>query len=264
MKTTVKDVIARMRPEGAGPFASDVLISGNPDSEVRSVAVAFSPSHDVVSRAVASGADLLIAHEGVYYSHYHDPARLADDPVAKEKTDLISRSGLAIYRCHDFWHRTSPDGIMLGLVRTIGWEAAVERHDAVHSVVSLPEPAALGDIVERIKSRLGLPFVRVAGDPAQPCRRIGLTAGYRGGGELALPLYERERIDLLIVGEGPEWETPEYAGDAIAQGRARALLVLGHAESEIPGMRLLAEWLGERLPGVPVRYIESTPPLRWA
>lgn len=264
MPSTVGDVIAILRPVTLGELKSDVLLSGSPESRVNSVAIAFSASHAVIRQAVADGFDLLVTHEGVYYSHFHDPARLANDPVALEKSELIARSGLAIYRCHDFWHRKSPDGIMEGLVRAIGWDAEALRHEAVHSVVDLAQAATAGDIVRRIKERLGLPSVRVVGDMAQPCRRIGFTAGYRGGGELALPLFERERLDLLVVGEGPEWETPEYVADAVAQGRARTLVVLGHAESEAPGMRLMAEWLDERLPDVRVRFLESPPALRWA
>lgn len=262
--TTVGDVIAILRPETLGELKSDVLLSGSPDTQVHSVAIAFSASHAVIRQAIADGVDLLVTHEGVYYSHFHDPARFASDPVAREKSELIARSGLAIYRCHDFWHRKSPDGIMEGLVRAVGWEAESLRHEAVHSVVELARAVTAGDIVRRLKERLRLPGVRVVGDFAQPCRRIGLTAGYRGGGELALPLFERERLDLLVVGEGPEWETPEYVADAVAQGRTRTLVVLGHAESEAPGMRLLADWLGERLPGARVRFLESPPSLRWA
>lgn len=263
MPTTVGDVVSLLRPEGSGELKSDALLAGTPDSPVHSVAIAFSASHAVIRRAIADGADLLVTHEGVYYSHFHDPTGLAGDPVAGEKSELIARSGLAIYRCHDFWHRKSPDGIMEGLVRAFGWENEKLRHEAVHSVVELARAESAGDIVRRLKERLRLPGVRVAGDMTQPCRRIGLTAGYRGGGELALPLFERERLDLLVVGEGPEWETPEYVADAAAQGRARALVVLGHAESELPGMRWLADWLGERMPGVRVRFLESPPSLRW-
>ena len=35
-----------------------------------------------------------------------------------------------------------------------------------------------------------------------------------GGGALAIPYFEAEHLDLIITGEGPEGETPEYVRDA--------------------------------------------------
>ena len=57
---------------------------------------------------------------------------------------------------------------------------------------------------------------------------------------------------MAITGEGPEWETPEYVRDALAQGKKRALIALGHGESEQPGMKYLAAILRERFPGLAV------------
>ncbi len=60
---------------------------------------------------------------------------------------------------------------------------------------------------------------------------------------------------MAITGEGPEWETPEYVRDALAQGKKRALIALGHGESEQPGMKYLAAILRERFPGLAVHFI---------
>ncbi|AHA58143.1 hypothetical protein M493_09737 [Geobacillus genomosp. 3] len=72
-------------------------------------------------------------------------------------------------------------------------------------------------------------------------------------------MFEQEHLDAIIYGEGPEWETPGYVRDAVHQGRRKALIVLGHAESEEPGMRYLAEWLGLQFPDVPIHFIQETP-----
>jgi len=87
-------------------------------------------------------------------------------------------------------------------------------------------------------------------------------AGYRGGGTHAIPLIEKHRLDLVLCGEGPEWETPEYVRDAVRQVRSKALITLGHAESEAAGMKLLADRLQARYPGLPVRYIAEEPIFR--
>ena len=91
------------------------------------------------------------------------------------------------------------------------------------------------------------------------CKRIGVLVGYRGGGEQVIPLFENEGFDLVIYGEGPEWETPEYVRDAVRQGKKKGLLVLGHAESEMPGMRFLARELQDKFPGIPVHFLPQEP-----
>ena len=66
-----------------------------------------------------------------------------------------------------------------------------------------------------MKNRLGITYLRAHGDLGMECSKIGLLAGYRGGAQNALPLFDREQLDLIIYGEGPEGETPEYVSDAV-------------------------------------------------
>jgi putative NIF3 family GTP cyclohydrolase 1 type 2 len=110
-----------------------------------------------------------------------------------------------------------------------------------------------------VKMQLGIQWIRSAGDLSQQCRRIGVLVGYRGGGPVAIPILEQHNLDLLIYGEGPEWETPEYVRDANVLGQLKTLIVLGHAESEQPGMKLLAERLDLRLPDIPTTFIPVEP-----
>jgi putative NIF3 family GTP cyclohydrolase 1 type 2 len=74
---------------------------------------------------------------------------------------------------------------------------------------------------------------------------------------------EKRDPDVLIVGELSEWETAEYIRDRRAQGKKTALIVLGHAVSEEPGMKYFAEWLRPKLPGVMVRHQPSGSPFTW-
>lgn len=263
MKMTIADIISAMTSPDDHSRTSDILISGDPNTTVQAIAVSFSASIEAIKKAIEAGANLLVTHEGIYYSHHHDPRRYEDDPVVQAKSELIARSGLSVYRNHDHWHRIVPDGVMLGLVRAMGWEASVVRHNPTASFLALPAGFTVHEIALLVKQRLGLSSLRVVGDLSQPCCRVGIAVGYRGGGEHAIPLFDREKLDLLIVGEGPEWETPEYVKDAAALGRSQALIVLGHRESEIPGMRLMTEWLGARFPNVPISYIEEEPLFRY-
>ncbi|MBD0383622.1 Nif3-like dinuclear metal center hexameric protein [Paenibacillus sedimenti] len=255
MKVTIKDIIDKlMEPVGQLESTVDTLRSGSLNTEVKGIVTTFMATHHVIEQAVAMGANLLITHEGTFYSHLDRTESLEKDPVYREKQRLIDESGIAIFRFHDYWHRYQPDGIMAGLIQALDWQSYVDDHQPAASILTVPA-MTVKEIAEYAKNKLGISFVRVAGDLSITCTRVGLLAGYRGGGALAIPLFENEHLDLIISGEGPEWETPEYVRDAVHQGRKMALIVLGHAESEVPGMKHLAERIGMMFPTIPVHFI---------
>lgn len=265
MNVTVKDVIQRLIEPTVGwegvtrqKQTVDELLAGTPDTIVRGIAVTFCATYDVIQRALELGANLLISHEGIYYSHQTQaPAVLLGDPVYEAKQGLIHSSELAIYRFHDAPHRYSPDIMTHSLVAALGWEAHVIAAVATSTIVLLPEAVSAAEIAALLKEKLHLPYLRYVGDHESLCRRIGITVGYRGSGAHAIPLFRDEEVELLIIGEGPEWETPEYVRDSIAQGMGKVLFLLGHDASEEPGMAAIAVGLQDGFPDVPVHYISS-------
>lgn len=241
------------------PNTVDGLLTGHPDDKVEAIAVAFMATQDVIEQAAALGASLLITHEGLHYAHRDPVEELKRDAVYLDKNECIRQSSLAIYRNHDSVHRMQPDIITFGLIEHLAWTSDVAEVRDYASIVALPAAKLLADIVQEVKERLGIGYVRVIGDPLMPCQRIGVSVGYRGGTAVMLPLAQPEPLDLFIIGEGMEWETPAYITDAVQQGKRKALIVLGHAESEVPGMKLLADQLRSALDGVPVYFISEKP-----
>ncbi|RUS45719.1 Nif3-like dinuclear metal center hexameric protein [Cohnella sp. AR92] len=259
---TIGEVIEQLR--GSAPpieGSVDVLETGHQDTEVTGIATAFMATQSIVERAAELGANLLISHEGIYYSHRMPSGPLPSDPVYQTKSAWIDHAGLAIYRHHDYCHRSEPDLIMTGLLHSLGWEEYVEEMLPTAAVLRIPEAKA-SDIAVQVRERLDIPFVRLAGDADMACRRVGVLVGYRGGGDNAIPLFREKGLDLILAGEGPEWETPEYARDSAYQGVSRSFLLLGHAESEEPGMRLLADRLQSLYPYLPVRFLKGEPAFR--
>ncbi len=259
MPLTIQHVIEQLK-SSSGPINDtvDLLDPGNPDTEVRGIATTFMATQQVIEQAISMGVNLLISHEGAYYSHRSTNGPLTDDPVYRSKSRLIQESGIAIYRHHDYCHRLEPDIIMSGLLQSLKWESYVEDMLPTAAVLRIPEMRAR-DVAEYAKSQLSIPCVRIAGDSDMACRRVGILVGYRGGGVNAIPLFREKALDLIIAGEGPEWETPEYARDSAYQGVPKSFLVLGHAESEEPGMRYLAAQLQSTYPRLPVHFIPVNP-----
>ncbi|MBB3112850.1 putative NIF3 family GTP cyclohydrolase 1 type 2 [Paenibacillus phyllosphaerae] len=260
MRATIQDVIDELR-SGVAPIDNsvDVLIgASDPDTPVTGIATMFMPTQQAIEHALSLGVNLIVAHENPYFSHRTDVSLLAGDPVYAAKKRLIQQSGIAIYRHHDYCHRVQPDPIMTGLLHSLGWETNVEEMLPTAAVVTVPDMPA-SKVAEHAKSRLSIPYVRLTGDPDMTVRRIGLLVGFRGSGANAIPLFKERAVDMVIAGEGFEWETPEYVRDAAKQGLARALLMLGHAESEEPGMRVVAQQLRLKFPELPVHFIPVEP-----
>ena len=238
----------------------DTLKVGEGTAEVLGIASVFMPSHDILQRCAARRLNLVIAHEAPFYHHLDQLNVWPGDGVLQAKQQLIHESGLAIFRWHDHIHRTHPDLIVDGLIRDLDWTqyltSGKPKLDLPLETKPLVIPKMpLRDVVQHIKARLRLDFVRVVGDPEMTCVRVGVLPGYCGGGALAIPYFEAEHLDLIITGEGPEWETPEYVRDALSQGKAKALIVLGHGPSEESGMKYLVDWMRPLLPCLPIEFL---------
>lgn len=257
--TTIRNVMDFVMQAAVLPENTvDRLQFGNPDDEVKGIAVCFLANQTVIEQTARLGANLLISHEGIFYRHRDMEDEQNPDPVFIRKAQAITDNGIAVFRVHDSNHRCTPDGIMRGLLHALNWlpfEVVCHPH---YSILEIPA-LTLEEILKHIKNSLGLNYLRYMGNTNMPCRRIGLLVGYRGSGEVAIPLFQNENLDLMIYGEGPEWETPEYVRDSLLQGLQRGLIVLGHAESETPGMKYLAGLLQKEFTRLPVYFLPQEP-----
>ncbi len=254
----VIDTIIAAVPGAPVPWSVDTLKRGNPADEVHGIVTTFTATCDVLEQAVALGADLIITHEPTFYDHRDETAWLARDSVYEAKDLFLKKHALAVWRFHDYWHFHTPDGIITGVVKAMGWEQNLDEE--ARYVVTLP-PCTLTELVDLLKQKLALAQVRLVGDPAMSCQRIGLIVGAMGG-DYQIKAFSQDALDVVVCGETVEWQTCEYVRDAIACGQKKALLILGHANSEEAGMKYLVEWLRPKLPDVPLFHVPAGDPVR--
>jgi len=90
-------------------------------------------------------------------------------------------------------------------------------------------------LAEDLCVKLHAAVPRIAGDRDMKVTRVAFSPGsagfHRETGALEMP-----DVQVLIAGETHEWETVEYVTDAYTEGRAKALILLGHIVSEQAGM----------------------------
>jgi putative NIF3 family GTP cyclohydrolase 1 type 2 len=237
----------------------DTIKIGDPSQSVTGIVTTFLATHAVLRQAVDLGANLVITHEPTFYNHLDEVDWLDGDPVYATKRQVIEKNGLVVWRFHDYWHMHRPDGIMTGVLNALGWDATVdEAYPPVFDIPAMP----LDDLAAFLKEKLGIDTLRIVGEPGMVCRRVCFAVG-AGGGRGQIHGLSREGVDAIVCGEINEWETCEYARDAMLQGQNKALIVLGHANSEEAGMKWLVEWLAPLVPDIPVTHVPAGDPFRF-
>jgi putative NIF3 family GTP cyclohydrolase 1 type 2 len=219
------------------------------------------PTIGVIRRAIELKANFLIVHEPSFYNHQDDTSWLENDEVFQFKKDLLTKNKIAVWRFHDYIHRHNPDGVLEGVVQKLGWKKF--QNVSKPTVFSLPKALSVKEIISEAKSKLGIPNLRMVGSLDDRCQKILLLPGAWGGRPQITQLMET-KPDLIICGEVSEWETSEYIRDARSMGLKRSLVVLGHAQSEEPGLEWLVSWLKDKAPMVKATHIPSQNPFTFA
>ncbi|HEX5024947.1 MAG TPA: Nif3-like dinuclear metal center hexameric protein [Agriterribacter sp.] len=253
------DIIIKNIP--VTPFSDtvDTVKSGNPDQLLKGIVTTSFATIEVIEKAAASGANFIVAHEPTFYNHRDETDWLQQDGVYQYKKKLLDKHGIVVWRFHDYWHSDKPDGVLTGVLHMLGWEQYADTQN--QHIITIPG-ASFNSIAKHVKERMQIPSIKAIGDPAERCSRIVMLPG-AAGGRAQIQAMETIKPDLLICGELQEWETSEYVRDARAKGDKMALMVLGHAVSEEPGMSWLVPWLQPKLPGITITHIPSKSPFTW-
>lgn len=258
---TVQDVINLILKEIPGaPFKDtvDSLKSGSADQNVTGIVTTMFATIEVIKKVAALNANFIIAHEPTFYNHTDDTSWTGDNNVVQQKQQLLKEHGIAVWRFHDQWHAHRPDGITYGVLKRINW---LRYNESAEKVFKIPA-ATVQKIAEHLKTSLAIEHVRIIGDLSASVEKIALLPG-AWGGQNQISTAEKEKPDLLIVGEVHEWETAEYIRDAQLLGSKISLIVLGHSVSEEPGMEWLVDWLQPKLEAIEVTHIASQNPFTW-
>src|SRR5579863_6220697 len=248
---TAAEVMQRViAATGATPPANtvDTLKAGDADTVVTGIITTFMDTYPVLEQAVAGGKNLVITHEPTFYNHLDDQSPLAADAVEQQKLAYIREHHLVVWRFHDTWHLRQPDGILAGMVDQFGWGAYQNSTDPHR--FTLPA-TTVAQVAASLQARTGARSIRIVGDPALPVTEVALLPG-ASGSDKQIKALEEDNVQLLVAGESREWETVPYVVDAAAQGRHKALILLGHVISEEAGMDECARWVRTLFPAMPV------------
>ena len=268
---TAGEIVERIRAGIGVPWRTqtvDAVKAGDPATVVTGVATTAMATLDVLRRAVASGANLVVTAEPTFYGRADArtaPARpgppgstpppLRRDPVLEAKNRFIDENRLVVFRLIDHWRLREPDPFVLGLAEALGWSGnRITGDPSRYDVPPVPLDAFASDLKRRLGARGG---IRVVGDPAS---RVGRVALLPGSTPITAALRALPAADVIVAGEVREWESVEYARDVVRSGQPKGLVLLGRVLSEEPGMAACARWLAGIVPEVPVRHLAAGDP----
>ena len=258
---TAQDILERIKQNIGVPWAEetvDTFKDGDPATPVTGVAVTMMATFDVVRRAAAQRANLVITHEPTFYDHFDklDVLEGEKDAVTAAKRAFIREHQMVVLRMHDHWHRRRPEPMSQNLSRVLGWERY--WRPGTGFLFRIPE-TSVAELGATIRQRLRAPTLRVVGTPGLRITNVALIPGAAG-----FPLHrhalQMPDVEVLVIGEAREWETVEYVADAITAGQKKAMIVIGHIPSEQVGMEEFARWLGTFVKDVPIRFVPAADP----
>lgn len=261
------------RADGFG----DGIHLGRHETVVTGIATTFTPTVDVLKRAVASGKNTIICRETPFYSRGEraplfwrngpePPQQLLEkDVTARAKREFIDSNNVVIIKLFDNWDARNSDAQLRGLAIALGWgkyhlarKSGEGLYRPGNEYFSLPK-TSLGQLVREIQAKLHVHGVRVIGGARSAVSKAALTHGFLLVSDLQRVMKEPS-VDVVIAGEPVEWEASEYFEDLVAARMAKGLVLLGNEVSEEPGSSEVAAWLKTFISEVPVEWLPAGEP----
>jgi len=248
----------------------DQFLFGDPETEVRGIAVSWMPTLSNLEKAVEAECNIYITHEPLFAAKIdgegniiggpiiNDPharwvtgkRKLEKDDIWVKKMEWLEQSTLTILRCHDFWDNYPEIGVHGAWAKWLGYKEPPLRVDNYYELHAIPETTLVElsrYILEKIKP-LGQESIQIIGDLDKKISKITLGTG------AATHYREMHALggDAIILSDDGTylWESGQWAKET-----GVPIIIVSHSLSEEPGMRTLAKYIEKAFPKVPVMHI---------
>jgi putative NIF3 family GTP cyclohydrolase 1 type 2 len=260
---TAQEIVDRIKRAAGVEWKADTVDTfkaGNPSTVVKGIVTTSLATIDVMRRAVKAGANMVITSGPTFYSRADSATPSSgrgqvatpssSDAIFAAKNEFIKTNNLVVWRFNDHWRLRRPDPFAQGLTDALGWQKYRANNDPGRvTIPAVRLDALVADMKTKLDARGGM---RIAGDPGMRVQRIGVLPGST---PIQATLALLPQVDVILAGEVREWESAEYARDAITGGLNKGLILLGRTLSEDRGMEVCAQWLSTIVPEAPCRWM---------
>lgn len=272
----IKEVIERIKAYHKGEWEGqaiqedttrDKILYGNPDQECTGIVTTCWATADVIKQAAAKGANLIIAHEALFWNHgdHIDWLQESGNRTFAAKQKLLEDNGIVVWRDHDYIHSGIPvgdgaytDGIFYGVADKLGWVDYIcpnDIHNPLH--FEIPE-TTVKDLAEFLVERLNLNGVKILGDLHNTVKKVRIPFHILADAKDSIIEADQEGIDCFLTMELIDFTLAEYIRDSSMLGLNKSVIGMGHFNLEEPGMEYMVKYIPEALGSdIPCCFIQS-------
>ena len=146
------------------------LLIGDPQKEVKKVLVALDVTVSTAERAITDKVDMIVSHHPLIFNPIK--SIFTHRPFGHLLRKILC-SDTAVYAAHTNLDRCR-HGVNDELARRLGMKniKTMDADSGLGRIGDLKHPAAIDELVERIKSNLQVPYVKVVGEVSGTVTRI--------------------------------------------------------------------------------------------
>ncbi len=228
------------------------------------------PSVAVIEKAHERGANLIICHEALFWNHGDHLGWLKEsqNQTFAEKSKLLDEYKIVVRRDHDHLHAGIPvsespsgfaDGIFYGYAKVLGWTKYLKNFNGMPIQFEFPLGTTVKTIAQHLIATLHLNGCRIEGSPDTPVKKAILPFHNFGDANELITKLDQDSIDCVLTMEMIDFTLAEYIRDSSILGLNKAIVQIGHFNTEEAGMQYMAEWLPNVIAGsnIKVEYIQS-------
>ena len=196
-KEVIQVIEASYPRDAALDFDNVGLLAGRLDKEVNHVYLALDATDAVISRAIDSGADMLITHHPLIFSPMKS---VTDGDFIGRRVVRLIQNDISYYAMHtnyDVLGMAALSAEMLGLTDTAALEEVLDG-EGIGRIGRLPRAMTLEECARLVKERFALPNVKIFGELNKIVTTAAISPG--SGKSMARPALEAG-VDVLISGD---------------------------------------------------------------
>jgi putative NIF3 family GTP cyclohydrolase 1 type 2 len=244
----------------------DQVLYGSTDKECTGIVTTCFASAAVLREAAKLGCNFVIVHEALFWNHGDHQEWLQDNRTYQAKKKLLDDTGITVWRDHDYIHSGVPvlikdytDGIFYGFAVEAGWQGNISGSLSKPMNYVFETPKTAKEIADELIAKFKLNGTRIVGDPNTLVHKLRIVGHIDGRADNeVLMAFEKDDIDCAITLECTDYTFNEYVRDSAMLGLPKAIIMLGHFNTEEPGMKYMADtWLPKLVGDIPVHFVQS-------
>ena len=219
------------------------LMVGDREKNITKILLALDCTEEVICEAKNLGAELILTHHPLLF---RKPSKITTDTLLGRKIIELIKNDINLYSAHTNWDSVK-GGLNDTLVKILGFEEGIimernklSKEAGIGRVVNLKEEMKVIDVINLIKSSLGVENLRYSGDLDEYVKKIAIV---NGSGQDFFCDAKNLGADLIITGD----TTYHFVSDYREMGLN--IIDVGHFNSEWPVLISVSEKVKEKLDG---------------